>query len=117
MSSGSTVRASYIADDASVRPIRVQPETIAGAWNPDGTGTVNGSFVRVSGSKKGIGLKARYVTLARPLGAVVEGIQPVKRISLPVMTPDAFDALNLGQDVAYGGADWEITGKFGESGK
>ena len=117
MSTGSTVRASYIADDASVRPVRVQPETIAGAWNPDGTGSVNGSFVRVSGSKRAIGLKARYVSLSRPLGAAVEGIQPVKRAVVAVMTPTAFAALNLGQQVAYLGSNWEVTGKFGESGK
>lgn len=117
MSTGSTIRATYITDEGDIRPIKVQPETIAGAWNPDGTGTVNGSLVRVSGSARAIGKKARFVTLARPIGAVVEGVQPLKRAKVAIMTPDSFAALNLGADVAYLGATWEVTGKVSEAGR
>lgn len=117
MSAGSFQIARYETDDGAVRPIRVQPETIIAGTNPEAVGNLNGTLVRVSGSKRRIGLKARSMTLKQNIGAAVGGFQPTRTITLPVFSPTAFAALSIGTDVTYNGSAWDVAGKSSESGR
>lgn len=114
---GSYIRAKYETNDGEVRPIRVQPETVIAGFNPQGDGTLNGSYVRVSGSKRKFGLKARSVTLSRNVGPVVEGIQPKTTTTLPVFTKAAWTAAVPGTAVTYDGKPWEVASRGEEGGR
>lgn len=117
MSAGSFVTARYETDGGDVRPVKVQPETIIAGTNPEGTGTLLGTLVRVSGGKRRIGLKARSMTLKQNLGAPINGFQPTRTITLPVFTPASFATLTIGQAVTYSGSAWEVSGRSPESGR
>lgn len=117
MSQGSFIIAKYETDGGAVRPIRVQPETVIAAVNPQGDGSLAGSLIRVSGGKRKIGTKARNMRLKTNVGAPVDGFQATRSITLPVFTKDAFDALSIGQTVTYNGATWTVSGASPESGR
>lgn len=116
MSAGSFTIAGYETDAGDNRPVRVQPETIT-SWNPESGGTVQGDLIRVSGGRRRIGRKARSVRLVQNLGAAVNGIQPKRSITLPVFTTTAFQALAIGQAVAYNGSNWTVSGVSSEAGR
>lgn len=115
MSSGSFVKTFYEDNKLNIRRCRVQPETIT-TWNPAPTGPATADRVRVSGGKRKIARKARYISLVRNIGAVVDGIQPVQRLTVPILTTTGFDALVEGSTVTYNGNDYEIVNKLEESG-
>lgn len=117
MSSGSFVNSKYETDAGAIRPIRVQPETIAAAWNPAASGTAQGDLVRVSGGRRRIGMKARSVTLKQNIGSPVNGFQPVRSVTLPVMTPTAFQSLTVGESVTYDGGTYTVAGKSSQAGR
>lgn len=116
MSTGSFQLSKYELDDETVRPIRVQPETIT-TWNPAATGTSEGSLVRVSGGRRRIGLKARSFTLKQNVGDAVDGYQPTRSITLPIFTRSVYDNTPLGTSVQYQGTAWTVSGKSGQSGR
>lgn len=115
MSSGSFISSFYEDDGLAIRPCRIQPETIT-AWNPAPAGPATADRIRISGGKTESGRKARYVRLVRNIGAVVDGIQPVQRLTVAVLTTTAFDAIAEGATLAYQGNDYRVTSKIGESG-
>lgn len=117
MSAGSFVIAGYETDAGAVRPVRVQPETIIAAANPEAAGTITGSLVRVSGGRRKIGTKTRSMTLKQNIGAAVAGFQPTRSTTLPVFTKAAFDALAIGTPVTYNGSAWTVSGKSPEAGR
>lgn len=117
MSAGSFVVAGYQTDLGETRPIRVQPETVIAASNPEQAGTIEGSLIRVSGGKRRIGIKARSMTLKQNVGAAVAGFQPTRSITLPVFTLAAFNDLAIGTVVAYNGTNWTVSGKSPQSGR
>jgi hypothetical protein len=114
---GSFVFANYETDLGDIRPIKVQPETIAGAWNPEATGNAVGSLVRVGGGKRRIGIKARSVTLKINVGAPVGGYQPTRTIRLPMLDKTAYEALAIGDEVEYDGATYIVSGASPQSGR
>lgn len=116
MSDGPFLKTKYEDDDGGVRPIIVQPETVT-TWNAAGTGTVTHDMIRVSGSKKRIGRRARLVTLKRLVGPVTEGAQALLQTTVPVLTPAAFTLLEPGADVEYNGNTWVVGTKIKESGR
>lgn len=116
MSSGSFVLSKYETDGGDIRPIKVQPETIT-AWNIAPAGAASGSLVRVSGSRRRIGIKARSVTLRQNVGAAVAGYQPTRPITLPVLTLADFNGLTIGEEVQYQGSAWTVSGKASQAGR
>ena len=118
MSSGSFQIVGYEDASGDIRPIRGQPETVTD-WNPAAVGSISGAFVRISGGRRSYGTKAKSVSLKRPLGAVVEGIQPYKTITLPVFSNATFATLSasIGSTVEYLGVDWEVAGTSSEAGR
>jgi hypothetical protein len=117
MSSGSFVTAKYGTDAGTVRPIKIQPETLAAAFNSEPAGAVTGTLVRVSGGKRRIGTKARLVTLKQNVGDVVAGYQPTRSITLPILSLAAYNGLVVGATVVYNGGNWTVSGKSPESGR
>lgn len=116
MSDGPFLKTRYEDDDAGVRPILVQPESIT-TWNPAATGSITGDMLRVSGSNKRIGRRARSVTLKRLVGPVTEGAQAFKLTTIPVLTPAGYAAISPGSDVEYNGETWVVATKTKEGGR
>lgn len=104
--------AKYETLEATVRPIKVQPETIT-AWNPEPTGTSSGAFVRVGGSRRKYGTTARLARFewqgAPPAGYDIRGT-----IVLPILTTAAFNGLTFGTDYAYQGGALRLLGRTPE---
>ena len=68
MSAGSFVRTFYADDDGDIHPIRLQPETLAATFatvvNAAPAGPTDSDIsAQVTGSRRGMGLFARYVTV------------------------------------------------------
>lgn len=69
MSAGNFIRTFYEADNAEIHPLRLQPETLGATFDsvdndaPEGPATSEIS-AQVTGSRRGLGLFARYVTVA-----------------------------------------------------
>lgn len=105
MSAGAFLRAIYESDAGTFHPIRVQPETVAlvieGVTNTVPGGPINSPIsARVGGSRRGIGLKARTVTVEIPGGGATGYIENAK-ITLPVLDPATYLALAPNQTGTY----------------
>lgn len=111
MSNGPFQLSKYVTDSGAVRPIRVQPETVA-AWNPAGSGDASGAFVFAKRRNKGYGTFARQVTLSRRVGAGVDST--LKFINIPVLTKAAWDDLTPGDEVSYLELTWNVSSKLPE---
>jgi hypothetical protein len=115
MSSGNFITSRYEDDQLTIRPIRIQPETIT-TVNVAAAGTVGGDQVRVSGGNRRIGRKARSVTLKRFVGPVTEGVQAFKLTTIPILTFSVWDSLTNGASFDYDGATWFVAYKTKEDG-
>ncbi len=108
-------KAKYETDDGNIHPIRVQPETVT-TENPEPTGGItNDPYVRVSGSKRAYGIKARHATYALQIGddAPYNGGSVYARV--PYLLASALIALNIGSTITYQGKAWTVISKTNES--
>jgi len=117
MSAGAFSRTRYLMSTENggfILRARVQPETIAAAWNPPVTGTPTGpGSARMSATGRKIGVRARYIT-GRWTGAVPDGYQLNGTVRVPIMSPTAYAAIDVGSTLSYLGSDFEVTGKTPE---
>lgn len=112
------VGAKYEADDGSIHPIRIQDETasatIGGAANAQPSGAVDSPIsAEVGGSRRGIGLKARTVTIgwtADPPTGYAEG----SKVKIPVLTTARYNAIQKGAVVSYQGTAGVVISKSPE---
>jgi len=112
---GRFLTAKYEADSEIVHPIRIQPETLFGT-NLEPAGGVNvDQRVRVSGSKRAYGIKARSVTLSRAVGTDDDYSGATVYARIPWMTPASWEALAVGSTEPYQGVDWVVASKSAES--
>lgn len=113
MSSGQFERSFYQLDNGEVARARVQPETLAG-FNPPAVGpaTVAGS-ARMGGGRRRFGINARFITAVWSGGAPT-GYDPNGVLRIPIVTPAAYNQINLGDVVTYLGSSIEVIGKTGE---
>lgn len=113
MSAGQFTRTFYQLDNGDIARARVQPETLA-AFNPAAAGpaTVPGS-ARMGGGRRRFGINARFIS-ATWTGSAPTGYDPDGVIRIPIMTPGAYNAISLGNSVAYLGGTLEVIGKTGE---
>lgn len=100
MSAGAFTNSRYTADDGTIYPIRVQPETLAltlgGTANTAPTGAVTGKIrARTSGGRRRYGVHARKVAI-RFTGAVPDGYAANSIITLPILQPALYNALVSG---------------------
>lgn len=97
MSAGAFTRTFYESDTGLIHPIRLQPETLAAVFDatdndPPAGPTTSGISAQVTGSRRGLGLFARYVTIAftaTPPAGYLAGQS--YRITVP--DPTVFDAI------------------------
>lgn len=112
---GRFATAKYETNEGAIHPIRVQPETIT-ADNPEPPGGVSESlYVRVSGSKRAYGIKARYITLSRKIGTDSDYSGATVYARIPVLLASAWIAYVPGSTVTYQGVDWTVASKTVES--
>jgi hypothetical protein len=109
---------------ALVHPIRVQPETLTASAGspavvnapPAGPAT-NPISAKATGSRRGVGLVARRVTLVNtaavpPAGYKVNGVT-----TIPCLTPAFFAACTLNSTVTYLGSTWRVASRTAEIAK
>lgn len=113
MSSGRFVRTFYELDNGEIARARVQPETIAG-FNvaPAGPATLSGS-ARMTSSRRRFGINARAITGAW-VGSPPAGYDDRTPVRVPILTPDVYNGLELGDTVSYLGGSLEVIGKTAE---
>jgi len=121
MSAGAFSRTKYEADNGDIHPIRVQPETLTatlgGAANAAPAGAItNTQLVRVSGSPKAYGIKARSVTLLTD-DTPPAGYKPNSYLTIPVLTPARYNSLVLYETATYNGATVTVVGINAQRGK
>lgn len=121
MSAGVFILTKYEADNGDIRPIRVQPETLAanlGSVNaaPAGTADTVG-FARVGGGRRRYGIKARTVRI-KFTGALPDGYAPNQILTVPVLTKTVYDAIIAGTTTGtYLGNAIIVVGKSSEAGR
>lgn len=114
MSAGAFKLGKYEADNTVVYPVRIQPETVIGTFNPEPAGAITGTTrAKVSGSRRAYGLHCRVVRL-RWTGAVPEGYKEGGTITLPMLTPTAYANATVGTTVTYLGSAAVVIGKSPE---
>lgn len=109
MSAGRFERSFYESNANDIYPCRVQPETIT-AFNPAAGGPANQPIsAQMRGSRRSIGMHARYITLEWD-GAPPAGYDDRTLQRVPILTPTAYDAINLNDTVTYLGATATVVG-------
>lgn len=119
MSSGAFTRSRYETDQGNICRIRVQPETIAatvgGTANAAPTDPVTSGFpsAHARGSRSQIGITARRITVA--FATPPAGYKADQLLSIPILTPDLYNAIDLDDAVTYLGASGVVVGKIAEA--
>lgn len=120
MSAGAFQIVGYSADNATVYPIRIQPETatlsIGGVANaPTATEITAGTpSANAGGSRRKNGVNARQVRF-KFTGTPPAGYKADSTISLPVLTTTAYNSYSRGQTGTYLGGTIICVGKTAES--
>lgn len=121
MSTGRFTNSVYQDDNSTLRPIRVQPETLAatigGTANaaPAGTPATGVPRVKLSAGRREFGVYARRVSCTWDEGGAPDGYDERTPFSIIVLNPSVFNAAPLGGAVSYLGGSATIVGKSSES--
>lgn len=118
MSAGPFTRTFYEDDDGEIHPIRLQPETLTATFastaNAAPAGPVDAdNSAQVTGSRRGLGLFARYVTViftATP----PTGYSTGKYYKIAVPNPTVFDGITLFSVGEYLGVATQVISKTPE---
>lgn len=112
---GGFIRGFYTSNEGEVYSCRVQPESIT-SWNQNSSDPVTGNVrAYTKGSRRRYGVHARRVTLSRAVGSAGDYDSARVSVSVPIMTPSAYNALFVGQVLTYQEQDdWEVASKSGE---
>jgi len=118
MSAGAFSRTFYESDTGLIHPIRLQPETLAAtiegqALDPVAGPTTSSISAQVTGSRRGLGLFARYVTVAFT-GTPPTGYLAGQSYRLTVCDPAIYAAINVLDDGLYLGAVIQVVSKTPE---
>lgn len=118
MSAGVFTRSRYEDDDNEIHPIRVQPETLAATFssvaNAAPAGAVTSSIsAQVTGSRRGLGLFARYVTVVFT-ATPPTGYAANQSYKVVVPNPTVFDGINVGDTGEYLGVATQVISKTPE---
>lgn len=113
MSAGKFIDSFYELDNNAIARVRLQPET-TGTGNPAPPGPATLPIsARVSNTNREIGIKPRRITL-RWTGAAPDGFDPNSNVSVPILRPATYNAINLGDTFNYQGAAARVVGKSPE---
>lgn len=110
---GTYLRAKYETDVGGVHPCRIQPETLAGAYNPQPAGAIDSAgSVNMTPSRRRNGISARYITIAwNDPASVPQGYDPRGTLRLPILTPAKFNGILVGEVFSYLGSNAIVLGK------
>jgi len=118
MSAGAFTLSKYQADDGTIYPVRVQPETITlnvGAANSAPSGAVDGPvYAKVSKSKRAYGVGCRKVSF-RFTATPPTGYLAGQTYSLPVLTPTVYSGATSGTTGTYLSTAIVVVGRSPES--
>jgi hypothetical protein len=108
------VRTKYESDGGGIYLMKLTPNyALAAGTNP--TGAINRDIsVKVSRSKREIGLSPRHVVLGRTVGTAPNTF--VKYTKLPLRSPADFNSATYakGAPISVGSTTWEVYGKVAE---
>lgn len=118
MSAGPFTRSFYEDDDGNTHPIRLQPETLLAEFNSVVNAAPAGPIdddisARVTGSRRGIGLFARYVTVVFT-ATPPTGYSVGKYYKIAVPNPTVFDGITLYSAGEYLGVATQVVAKTPE---
>lgn len=114
MSAGQFERSFYESDGGTIYAIRVQPETIIATTNPAATGPATGEgSAAATGGRRRLGINARRVRVQWSTTAPT-GYDPDGTITIPILTPDAYNNLQKGDTFTYLSQTVEVLGKTPE---
>ena len=118
MSAGTFTRTRYESDTDLIHPIRVQPETLAATFatvpNAAPTGTPDSEIsAQVTGSRRGLGLFARYITVVFTATPPV-GYATGQSYKIPIMSQSLFAAVSVGATGEYLGVATQVISKTPE---
>lgn len=118
MSAGAFTRTFYADDDGDIHPIRLQPETLEAEFNsvvnaaPAGP-TDSDISAQVTGSRRGLGLFARYVTVkftaTPPTGYLANSVY---KITVPSLT--VYNGITVNSAGEYLGVATQVISKTDE---
>jgi len=118
MSAGAFNTTKYEADSGLIFRIRVQPETLAatigGEANDPPAGSVGVGLpsARARGSTRAIGVTARRVTCS--FATPPTGYKAGQLLSIPILTPELYNAIAFDDAVSYLGVTGKVVGKIAE---
>lgn len=123
MSAGAFINTRYQVSYSSgvqpIHPIRVQPEVISATIGdsentPTASPANNPISAVVSLGKNQKGLRPRMLSIRLMDGQSVTGYQPRSVTKIVVFGSGTWDNTQVGDNVNYLGASWEVTGKLPE---
>lgn len=118
MSAGAFVRSKYEANDGTIHPIKIQPETLAanlgGANAAPAADTDSDISARVTGGNRELGLRARSVSI-KFTAAAPDGYKADQVYRIPILTPARWDSITTNTTGTYLGVACQVVGKSPEN--
>lgn len=112
---GRFLKAKYETDSGDIHNIRIQPETVFDEnLEPTGGATAS-SYVRVTGSRRAYGIKARILVLSRQVGDAANYNGATVYARIPVLKKASVAALIVGSTVTYQSVAWVVVAVSPES--
>lgn len=115
MSTGAFILSKYEANNGTIHPVRIQPETIIPDVNPAPEAAVGAGTLLAKVNKGireyGLGCRGVYVKWT---GAAAEGYVDYGIYRIPILTRTAYDGLQIGSKFNYQGAEVEVIGLSAE---
>ena len=112
---GRFIKGKYEDDNGVVRNIRIQPETVFEENLEPVGGVSERGYVRVTGSRRAYGRKARSVTLSRSVGDDTDYNGATVYARIPVLKKSSIEQLTEGTAVVYQDVAWVVVGHSPES--
>lgn len=102
----------YESDTGEIHPIIIDDATTTAVGTPPAGAVTNNIKAKVSRSKREFGLRPRGLRLGRRLGTAPDTF--IKYAFCPILTPTAFAAIAVDDDLLYRGANYKVIAKIGE---
>lgn len=119
MSSGKFILSRYEANDGTIYPVKIQPETLElslGSANAAATGAIDGPVLaKVSKTKRAYGVGCRKVSFKFTAETPPTGYEKGQVLSLPIMKATLWNTLKAGVTGTYLGGAVEVVGTSAES--
>ena len=118
MSAGPFTRSFYESDSGLIHPIRLQPETLEAVFDsvdndPPAGPTTSNISAQVTGSRRGLGLFARYVTLVFT-ATPPTGYSTGRYYKITVPDPAVWDGITPLSEATYLGTAAQVISKTSE---